>query len=502
MNISASILRVGPVELKKAQWKFVAGFFVCMAQVAWAQFPGGSSAATRLPQQPQSPVVSQTQSAGSASLFSGFGGSVPTGQRSVTPLSLTLAESIRRGLLYNTGVLSSEQATRSVAAQRLRVLSALLPQVNGSVTSVVQQTDLAAFGFKFPGLPPVIGPYSYQDARASVTADGLNLSLIRNARSANASLQAAKLSVQDSRELVMQAVANAYLVILADQARLEAVQADVRTAEAEFKIAGDQKNAGTVAGIDVLRAQVELKTEQQRLVLDTSQLARDKLNLARAIGLPTGQEFTIAEQFPYSPLAHPTPEETVQEAFAHRADYRAAEAQVHAAELAQGAAKAERYPSIAVDANYGVLGETFLHSHGTFGVTSSLRFPIFDGGRISGDIEAAGAALKQRRDELGDLRGRIDYEVRTALLNLNAAADQVEVAKSNLDLAAQTLVQARDRFGAGVANNLEVVQAQESVALANDNLINSTYQHNVAKIALARAQGATEAGLKKYLGSK
>ncbi len=449
---------------------------------------------------PQPPAITQPQ--GPPSYTTEFSGSVPTGQRSATPIALSLSEAIRRGLLYNVGVLSSEQSTRSVAAQRLRVLSALMPQVNGSISSIAQQTDLAAFGFKFPGLPQVVGPFSYQDARASFTDDALNLSSIRNYRSASASLDAARLNVQDSRELVVQAVANAYLVILADAARLDAAQADVATAEAEFKLASDQKNAGTVAGIDVLRSQVELKTEQQRAVTDANTLARDKLNLARAIGLPTGQEFTLTDLFPYTAIDAVNPEQTVQDAYASRADYRAAEMQVHAAELAHGAAVAERYPSISVSANYGVLGETFAHSHGTFGVTSSLRFPIFDGGRIRGDIEAADAALKQRRDELGDLRGRIDYEVRTALLNLNSAAQQVEVARSNLDLASQTLAQARDRFAAGVTNNLEVVQAQESVAIANENLINSTYQHNVAKIALARAQGASEAGIKRFLGSR
>ena len=487
--------------MRSARWKYVSFFCLVSAAPISGQFAPDSNTA-RPNGTAQPPVVTQSQQASATFVNSQYAGSVPSGERSATPLAISLADAIRRGLQYNVGVLASEQATRSVAAQRLRVLSSLLPQVNGNVSFVTQQTDLAAFGFKFPGVPAVIGPFSYQDARASATVDTLNLASIRNLRSANASLEAARLNFKDSRELVVQAVANAYLVILADAARLDSAQADVRTAQAEFTIASDQKNAGTVAGIDVLRAQVELKTEQQRAVVDANVLARDKLNLARAIGLPTGQEFTVTDVFPYTALSALSPEAVVQEAYSQRVDLRAAEAQLHAAELAHSAARAERYPSLSFSANYGVLGETFAHSHGTFGVTSSLRFPIFDGGRISSDIEAADAAVKQRRDEVGDLRGRIDYEVRTALLNLNSAADQVEVARSNLDLATQTLVQARDRFAAGVTNNLEVVQAQESVAAANESLINSTYQHNVAKIALARAQGAAEAGLLKYLGSK
>lgn len=440
--------------------------------------------------------------AGPPAMAAGFTGSVPTGVRTAAPLDLTLADAIQRGLKYNIGVLSSEQATQSVAAQRRRALSNLLPQINGAVTSNEQQIDLAAFGFKLPGQSPIVGPFGYVDARASLSQEVVNIAQVRNARSAAASLDAARLNLQDSRELVVQAVAAAYLAILADAARLTATQADVATASAEFTQASDQKQAGTIAGIDVLRSQVELKTQQQRAVVDAHTLARDKLNLARAIGLPAGQEFNVTDQFPFSAVAVVTPEDAVAQAYRDRADYHAAEAQVRAAELARGAAKAERYPGIAVSANYGAIGESFNNSHGTFGVTSTLHFPIFDGGRIRADVDAADAVLKQRRDELGDLKGRIDYEIRTALLNLQASADQVEVARVNADLAAQTLAQARDRFAAGVTNNIEVVQAQESVAAASENLIASTYQHNLAKIALARATGATEAGLKKFLGGR
>lgn len=433
-------------------------------------------------------------------MTSGFSGSVPQGVATATPLNLTLADAIRRGLQYNMGVLTSEQATRSVAAQRRRALSYLLPQINGAVNWNEQQTDLAAFGLTLPGIPKIVGPYRYVDARATLNQEVLNISQFRNARSAAASLDAARLNFRDSRELVVQAVANAYLAILADAARLTSTQADVATSSAEYTQASDQKKAGTIAGIDVLRAQVELKTQQQRAVVDANTLARDKLNLARAIGLPPGQEFSLTDQFPFSPVPPVTPEEADAEAYRNRPDYQAAEGQVRAAELARGAARAERYPGISFSANYGDIGENFNNSHGTFGVVTSLHFPIFDGGRISADVEAADATLKQRRDELGDLRGRIDFDVRTVLLNLKASADQVEVAVENADLASQTLVQARDRFAAGVTNNIEVVQAQEAVVTAQENLISSTYQHNLAKIALARAMGATETGLKKYLG--
>ena len=175
---------------------------------------------------------------------------------------------------------------------------------------------------------------------------------------------------------------------------------------------------------------------------------------------------------------------------------------MRAAEEAVKAAHAERYPIAGVTADYGDVGPTIANSHGTFTLAGSVKFNIYGGGRISGDITQAKANLKQRQDELADLGGQIDYQVRTALLDIQSAADQVAVAESNLQLANQTLEQARDRFSAGVADTIEVVQAQESVASANDNLISSLYSHNLAKVALARALGSAEQGIRKFVEVK
>src|SRR5581483_7917339 len=176
--------------------------------------------------------------------------------------------------------------------------------------------------------------------------------------------------------------------------------------------------------------------------------------------------------------------------------------QVKAAEHLRNAASAQRYPTLGIDANYGDIGITPGQSHGTFTVAGSLNIPIFQGGKVHGEVLEAEATLKQSRQQLENLRGQIDYDVRTALLDLNAAAEQVEVARSSVDLATQTLTQARDRFSAGVADNLEVVQAQEAVASANESYISSLYAHNLAKIELARAIGLAEEGVKQYLKSK
>jgi outer membrane protein TolC len=197
-----------------------------------------------------------------------------------------------------------------------------------------------------------------------------------------------------------------------------------------------------------------------------------------------------------------TPDEALRTAFEQRADFQSAKAQVRSSEELVLAARGERYPSVVVSADYGDVGPTLNNSHGTFTFQAGVKFNIFDGGRISGDIIQARASLKQRQDELADLGGQIDYQVRAALLDIRSAADQVTVARSNLDLANQTLAQARDRFAAGVTDTIEVVQAQGSVAIANDNLISALYAHNLAKVELARALGAAEQQIQKFMGVK
>jgi outer membrane protein TolC len=258
-----------------------------------------------------------------------------------------------------------------------------------------------------------------------------------------------------------------------------------------------------IAGIDVLRAQVELKTQQQRLIAAESQLSIDKLALARIIGLPKGQGFEVTDAIPFAPLDGITLDQALTQAYATRPDYLGARAQVRAAELARQSAAAANYPSLSTEANYGDIGSpNFGSSHGTFSVALTLNVPIFQGTKVRADTLQADAALKRRKAELEDLDGRVDEQVRTAFLKLTSSSDLVTVAESNIGLANQTLTQARDRFSAGVAPNLEVVQAQESVAAANQSYIASLYAYNFAKISLAQAIGIAEQSALTYLGAK
>jgi outer membrane protein TolC len=435
-------------------------------------------------------------------LLAQFNGSTPTGEATPVPLNLSLDDAIARGLKTNFGLLTRDNSSTSARVDRMRLLAALLPTVSTGLSMTEQQVDLATFGFRFPGVPTIIGPFHYQDAGAKTNVTVYDGRALKAWKSGNESVRAAEFSAKDARDLVVQAVASAYLQIIATAARVDATRAQVETAQALYERARDQHRAGTSPAIDELRAQVELKTQQQQLLALTNQVAKDKLSLARAIGLPSGQAFEITDQAPYKPLDGLAPADALQRAYASRADYQSAQAQVKAAELTHQAARSEWMPTASVNANYDLVGPTFADSHGTFGITGSIKFNLFDGGTRRADLLQSDTNIRQRREELANLQGQIDQEVRAALLDLKSAADQVAVAQDNVGLAGQTLTQARDRFTAGVTDNIEVVQAQDSVAAAQQNLISSIYAHNLAKVALARAMGSTEANLKTFMGGK
>jgi outer membrane protein TolC len=433
-----------------------------------------------------------------------FQGSVPQGQASANPIPLTLGDAIRRGLRANLGFLTSEQSSREVRAQRLRALSILLPKINGQVNAVDQQINLQALGFLFsvPGIPTIVGPYNYESALANVNATLFDFSAISNYRASREDSKAALLSVKNARDLVVQAVGNAYLQIIADSARITAAQAEIAADQAVYTNATRRHEAGTAIGIDVLRSEVELKQRQQQLVAATNQFAKDKLVLGRVVGLAVGQDFTVADPAPSVPLAAISLRDALSKAYDNRPDYQAARARVLAAQFSLRGAKAERYPTITANGYYGAEGlQLFTQSHGVFNATGSLQFNIFDGGRIKGDILQNDAELRNRRNELENLRGQIDLEVRSALLDLNSAQAQVDVAQTNLRLATQTVEQSRDRFTAGVTNTVEVVQAQQTLADANENLISAQYQYNVAKVSLARSLGLAEENIGSYFAN-
>jgi outer membrane protein TolC len=436
-----------------------------------------------------------------------FLGSVPTGKVSATPLAISLKDAFDRALRYNLGVIEGGQNTRAAHALRLRSLNALLPNLSARVSAMVEQINLRAQGLniKLPGvsIPAVVGPFGVADARAYLSQEIFNWAEIKNLKSSTEAERASQLNYKNDRDLVVLTTGNAYLLVIADGATVEAIRAQVKTGQTLVHDDVDRNKQGVIASIDVLRARVELQTQQQRLIAAENQIAIDKLTLARVIGLPSGQEFNLIDALPYAPLDGITLEQALAQAQSARPDYLSAKAQVHAAELALQSAAAENYPSLSTNANYGDIGSpNFGTSHGTFAVALTLNVPIFQGSRVRADRLQADSALEQRKAELADLGGRMDDQVRTAFLNLKSSSELVSVAQNNIELANQTLAQSQDRSHAGVADNLEVVQAQESVAGANQSYIASLYSFNLAKLSLAQAMGIAEQSALQYLGGK
>jgi outer membrane protein TolC len=434
-----------------------------------------------------------------------FLGSVPTGQASGATLELSLRDAFDRALKYNLGTVESSQDMRAAHAVRLSALNALLPNISARLSAAVQQVDFKALGFNIhiPGvnIPIIAGPFGVADARAYYSQELFSWSNLKNWKAAADSEAAAQYTYKSDRDLVVYTTGNAYLLVISDLATVDSTRAQVQTAQTLYQNSVDQNRSGVIASIDLLRAHVELQTQQQRLIAAQNQLELDKLTLGRVIGLPNGQEFHLTDSVPYAPLGDISLEQALQQARAARPDYLSAKARVHAAELATRAVAAENYPTLSTDTNFGDIGSpNFGSSHETVDFALTLNIPIFQGTRVRADKLQADAALQQRRAELADLEGKIDDQVRSAFLNLKSSSELVAVAKSNIDLANQTLAQAQDRFRAGVADNLEVVQAQESVASANQSYIASLYSFNLGKIALAQALGVAEQSALQYLG--
>jgi outer membrane protein TolC len=438
-----------------------------------------------------------------------FLGSNPEEKVSPEVLQIDFKDAIDRGLRTNLGALLAGDRTETARGERWKELAELLPNLQARLQENVQNLSLAALGFNklFPlfapagttSFPAVIPAFNYFDARASLSQSIFSYKNLEKERAASESLKASQLSYKDARELVVLSVGNAYLQAIAATSRVETAEAQVKNSQALSDKAADQLKAGLSPAIDALRAQVELQSRQQQLIVARNNLAKANLSVARVIGLAPGQQFVLTEKAPYQSMT-PMPLETyLQRAFTSRADYQAATAQVRSAELSKRGAFAGHYPTVDFDANYGLIGVNPSQSNGTWQVNGSINIPIFAGNRVHSDVLETDSQLKQARAQLGDLRGRIDYEVRTALLDLNAAAEQVDVARSSVDLAEQALAQSQDRFTAGVADNLEVVQAQESVASAHESYIQSLYAHNLAKVELAYATGDAEQGVKRYL---
>jgi outer membrane protein TolC len=438
----------------------------------------------------------QTQAPGTPS--NPFLGSIPKGTLTTTPMPLTARDAVQRALQNNLGLLLQEEAETTAHGARWRALSDLLPNVSGALAARRQIINLQAFGFQVS--PPLVGPFNIYDARLFLSQPILDLAAINEARAASANEKAAKYNVRNARDLVVLVTVNLYLEAVAESARVEMVHAQLQTAEELLKQAQHLKASGMVASLDVVRAQVQVQTQRQRSIAAENDFEKAKLQLAHAIGIPVGQAITLTDTMPYAALPPPAIEDSVSRALETRADYLAAKSRLEAAQAANRAANWALLPSFRVDADYGSIGQTPSSGLTTYDLAATLKIPLFDGGRTKARRIEAASALRQREAELDNFRSQVEFDVRSALLDLRAADQQVQAAQTSVQLANEELGQARDRFAAGVASNLEVTQAQESVATASDVYIAALYSHNLAKALLAQAIGIAESAVMTYLG--
>jgi outer membrane protein TolC len=430
-----------------------------------------------------------------------YQGSVTAGEASAQPIELSLDDAMQRGLKNNLGAILSEKQTAQMRGERLSQLQALLPEVDFKAQESVAEVDLAAEGLRIPGVPTVIGPFGYTDLRATLTWALVDVPSLRDYLAARHNFKAAQLSAQDARDMVVLTVGNAYLLVLADESQVASVQSQVATSKVSLNQAVANHDAGTAPLLDELRAKVDYQSLEQQLIVAQNGLEKDKLALARVIGLPLAQQFTLTDTAPYAAFDQIDVEAAIRDAKANRKDLAAMVEQTKAAEDQRKAATAERFPKVQFSGDYGDIGVNVNSSHGTGDAQGTLSAPLFKEYGLRGDAEVAQSQLDTARAQLSDKQAQVDADVRDALLDIESAQKQVAVSRSSVDLANEALSEAQQRYANGVSDNLAVSQAEQSVAQANDQYVASLYRHNVAKLSLARALGAAE-NYKNYLGGK
>ncbi len=468
--------------------------------------PQGSSIATP---RPINPAASTTNPSALATQGQNpYLGSTHAGKVTDEVVSLSLRDAVDRGLRYNLGLIESNQGTAEVRAQRLRALSALLPNLSVRGEQAFEDISLKEIGLKLPptpgfsGLPATTGPFGYQDARVDLTQSLYSAELHERYAARKSAEQASALATRDARDVVVYAVGIAYLQVVASAARVETSRAQLASAQELDQQTADQVRTEVSPEIDSIRAQVQRQTAEQRLINATDSFEKDKLALGRIIGIPIDQKFDLADAAEYRPLPELTQQSATTEALQGRADLRSAEANVRAAQYGVRAEKAQRLPAFSLHADYGGAGVNVGSFQSVYTVAGSISFPIYTSGRIRADVDEARANLARRQAEYEDLQGRVAYDIRVAWLDLGASDTGVKVAQKNQALAERALTQSRDRYSNGVTNYLEVLQAQETLTAARENYIQSLYSFNVSKMALARAMGVAERRFSDFFGGK
>jgi len=424
-------------------------------------------------------------------------------------MPLGLDEAIQRGMQYNLQQILYQQNERAVHGEILTVGNNLLPTLSAQVQSNAQEINLAAMGFSPSALGGLnLGNFKFSEiVKVNTTSAQLNLSqalfnlpAYEFYRAAQKAEVVAQLTTKLGRGNMALSVGTQYLQCIADASQITNAIALEKSDEVALRQATLSHDAGVGINLDVLRAKVQLQTQQQARINAENTLAKDKITLARMIGLPADQELTLTDTVPFSEFAALSEPDALKLAFTRRKDYLSLEAQV---EVAQHTAKAVRYqrlPTLAFGGYYGVLGETTGLYHGDFVASGNLQFPIFQEASLRGESEVASAQIDRVKSQLANLRDTIDQQIRSNMLDVQSSSELVKVARSNVELSQQELSDATDRFTAGITDDLPLVQAQATVAAAQSRLVQSEFQYNQSKLALARSIGVVETQYKAYLG--
>ncbi len=424
-------------------------------------------------------------------------------------LPLGLDDAIARGEKQNLQMLLTIQNERMVHGELLTAENSLLPSLTAKGELSAQQIDLAALGFRpgsltsfgiAPGTFPTIVKVNTALAQISMDQQLFNLPayyLYRSAQKAASSANYSTLNVQGGVTL---SVGTQYLLALADAAQIENARALEKADQVAFDQAKAQHDAGVGTNLDVLRAQVQLQTQQQAVISNENAFAKDKIALNRLIGLPADQEITLTDTAPYAEFAELSLVDAKHLAFQRRKDLLGLEAQLQVATQAYKAVRTERLPTVAFNGYYGVIGEVGALYHGVFAATGKVSVPVFEEGQLRGESEVAAAQVTALQQQIESLKVSIEWQIRSAMLDVESSKELVEVARSNVNLASEEVQDASDRFKAGVDDNLPVVQAQAVLAQAQSQLVNTLYQYNQSKLTLARNTGVVETQYKAYLG--
>ena len=419
------------------------------------------------------------------------------GAQDTLPLSLKRAVEIALTPEGSPRVALAEESIRQSQTGVAQARAAFLPDIEASVTDQNETVNLKSFGLNFtlpPGLglnfPSFVGPFSLFDARATAQQSVFDFSSIRKYQSSKVTVQATRADAETTRNQVSDAVARAYLACLRADAKLETERANVELSDALLQLSNRQKTAGTGLAIEVTRAQVQLANDRQNLIVAENDRRKAALQLLRAMGLNLEARIEFTDKLLYKPVDVGPMEAALEKARKERAELKAQAKREEIARLNYGSVKAERLPSLGVFGNYGAIGSEGAGALPTRAVGVTLKVPLFDGGRRDARRAESLSELRQQEIRSRDVKQQVELDVRLALDSIRSAASQVETAREGLALAENELAQARRRYEGGVANSIEVTDAQTRLDRARDNRIAALYNYNLARLDLATATGS------------